>query len=538
MKKILNKIRSLLTSSEIPSPNRSGWKLTRGETVVWGCFIVLSFITLWYHEPWRDEAQGFLLARDLSIPGLFAHMNHESQFILWYLFSWPFVHLLHFNMFALSTLHWMIACFTAFLIIRHAPFRLIARAAILFSMPFFFEYTVITRHYQIGIFLLTVLLVFWKHRCERPLTFAAILAVAASSNLPIWGCLGSMCLVILIECIIARRFGWRIWCAMLICALGFGAAALEIYNWHGGFGSAQIVSGASFSVKMEPMRYLYHACYFYAQTLKLPMLGGLIVTIIAIAYFSRCWRALVFYLANTLYVFALMYYGQFHSMRHVGFFLVGAVVACWLESLERIERRSSGMCKSETRLCRLISRTAWCMAALIFAEEIILSVLFMVSEILYPFSHGRATAEFIRKRYPEGVLVCCYTARQTVSVLAYLDNQSYIFDRSEMGSFSKWGKVKPKNMMMLSDEIFKILPPESMAVLAVFSGNEHPNNAPPNYYLRYFSGNEEKPLWSPYGETFYIYEIFRPSYLGIDISNVQRSTFDFHTLRFPTASPW
>ena len=51
----------------------------------------LSFILC--HENWRDEAQAWLLARDLSIPELFEQMSYEGHPCLWHLLLMPLVRL-------------------------------------------------------------------------------------------------------------------------------------------------------------------------------------------------------------------------------------------------------------------------------------------------------------------------------------------------------------------------------------------------------------------------------------------------------------
>jgi len=43
------------------------------------------------HEPWRDEAQGYVLVRDTTLTELILHMKFESQFLLWYLLTWLLV---------------------------------------------------------------------------------------------------------------------------------------------------------------------------------------------------------------------------------------------------------------------------------------------------------------------------------------------------------------------------------------------------------------------------------------------------------------
>jgi len=48
-------------------------------------YIAIIFITGYHHEPWADEAQAFLHARDFSISELiFEKLKYEGHPILWY----------------------------------------------------------------------------------------------------------------------------------------------------------------------------------------------------------------------------------------------------------------------------------------------------------------------------------------------------------------------------------------------------------------------------------------------------------------------
>lgn len=541
---------------------RTGWQLTAREFIVWIIFVVITFVLVCHHEYWRDEAQGYLLARDLSLPGLFAHMQKESQFILWYLFSWPFVHICGFSIFALGVVHWVMSCATAWMIIRYAPFRLWSKAGIIFSMAYAFEYTVITRHYQIGIFLLVLLLIFWKYRYKHPIPYACLMALSASANLPYWGCLSALCAVIFGECIVGRKTGQSkgkihfdktILAAMGIVLLGYCLAALEIYNWDGGFGSKQIVDVSQHDVTQEPLRYLYHALYFYGKVLILApniseetgyayfiIYTGIAVTIFTLIYFSRNWRAMLFFAVNSAIVLALMYIGQFHSTRHVSFLLIGAIAACWIDSVSHREDAATDsvdiIIRKESPARHTITVMGGFLAGFLMIEQVIAFLLFGCMEIAYPFSHGRATADYIKKNYQENILIGCFCARQNVPVMAYLPQQFFIFDRGEFGTFSKWGKIKALSMIQMSNIMFEAFPKGNDAFLLLVSSNERPTAVPPNFQLVYSSADHEKKTWSPYGEAFYLYEVVRPELLNVDPNHFTYRDGPAHMFVFPSES--
>lgn len=64
----------------------------------WNClalasYLLLNGVLLWCYDPWRDVAQAWLIARDLSVPELFAQLRYEGHPCLWYLLLMPFAKL-------------------------------------------------------------------------------------------------------------------------------------------------------------------------------------------------------------------------------------------------------------------------------------------------------------------------------------------------------------------------------------------------------------------------------------------------------------
>src|SRR5260370_42011190 len=80
-----------------------GWK--RRDIAVWLAYIIMLAFTVPWHEPWNDEAQAWLLARDLSLPQLLLHgLRYESHPPLWSLILCvpPPLHLRYFISFSFS----------------------------------------------------------------------------------------------------------------------------------------------------------------------------------------------------------------------------------------------------------------------------------------------------------------------------------------------------------------------------------------------------------------------------------------------------
>jgi len=521
----------------LPDRSRPLFRPAPAELALWLLFASVTLLMVCFHEPWRDEAQGYVLVRDTTLPELVRHMKYESQFLLWYFLTWLLVRLCGLSIFGLALVHWAVSCCTAFLILCRAPFRLLTRAALVFSVMFAFEFTVVTRHYAIGIFLLTVLLVNWRERFRRPVLFACGIAVCASANLPVWTCLGGLCVAIGCEALMQKRMSWRVAAAMLIVLFGFALAMAEIYNWHG-FGSPYVsyrgnqVAGFDLEKRFRDMfSGVFNTVFFplfqwghqAPRSVKegFSALDWSLLWLLAACFLSGllyfAWKSvsgLVCFAANAILLFSLQYVGGFHSMRHVGFLLIGTVAACWIAADEEMEGGSSPA-PIPRRVSAVLSCAAGCSAALLLFMQVLLTPPFIWSELKFPFSHGHATSRFIRDNFGADVPMYCLSARSNVSVLPWLPGREfYIFDRREKGTYSKWGRVFGHSLLDMALDAADDLEPGKYA-LFVLAMNEDPNIIPPNMILLYDSNKNERPVWGPYVEEFKVYRVVRPEDIAL-----------------------
>ncbi|MBR4253571.1 MAG: hypothetical protein IKQ16_00605 [Lentisphaeria bacterium] len=492
-----------------PDPARPLFRPSSAELVLWLLFALVTLVMVWCHEPWRDEAQAFVVVRDNTLPGLILHMKDESQFLLWYLFTWSFVRLCGMPVFGVALMHWALSCATAYLVVRRAPFRFLTRAALIFSVLFAFEFTVVARHYAAGVFLLAVLMVNWRERFRHPVLYSCGIALCASTNLPVWTCLGGLCTAIGCEAVERRLWTRQVVVSMLVCVFGFALALASIYNGSG-FGSAYVGKRGGEMAAQEAGGRLLASFEAISRLVYLPVLVCLLCFLLGVLYFA--WKsvpALVFFLTTAVLMLSLQFVGGFHSMRHVGFLLVGTAAACWIAS--------SGDTHGIGSLSRLpagamdcMAAAAGCAAGLILFLQVLITPFFTWCEVKYPFSHGYAASRFLRDNVPENVPMYCFSARSNVSVLPWLPGRRFfIFDRMEYGTYSKWGRVSGLPMQDIADEIAARLEPDQKYAVFVVAMNEDPNILPPNTVLLYDSRREERPVWGPYEEEYVVLAVVR-----------------------------
>lgn len=176
-----------------------------------------------HHEPWRDESQAWILARNLSfteLPGICASEGHP---ILWFFFlklcitsGVPFRYI---NL--VSTL---IMTAAAALLLWRSPFSPLSDLCILISPIFFYYNPVICRVYCIVVLLFIMLYILYPLRHERPVLYGIVVALIIQSHILVSGfaigCILELTINIKNHCKRKNIIGLIIPVISLICMMG------------------------------------------------------------------------------------------------------------------------------------------------------------------------------------------------------------------------------------------------------------------------------------------------------------------------------
>ena len=140
-------------------------------------FVAFALLNAFLHEPWRDEWQAWLIARDSSSLGDVLHNSrYEGHPPLWYLALWPLSRLSR-DILVMQLFNVVIVAATAAVVLRRAPFPLLVRTALIFGYLPFYEYGTIARSYGLGLLLMVLVCTEAARPSRRPLVLAALLAL-------------------------------------------------------------------------------------------------------------------------------------------------------------------------------------------------------------------------------------------------------------------------------------------------------------------------------------------------------------------------
>ena len=161
-----------------------GWLLglRTAEFATLSVFVLVASLASFYHEPWSDEAQAWLIARDLSIPQMFSLMTYEGSPPLWHLLLKALIGL-HLPYGALGVVSITLMSGAMYLWLRWSPLPRLLRLLMPFAFYFQYQYAVVARSYALSIFLAFTAAWLWREGVRRMVLLGVILALLVETNL-------------------------------------------------------------------------------------------------------------------------------------------------------------------------------------------------------------------------------------------------------------------------------------------------------------------------------------------------------------------
>ncbi len=203
---------------EGPSVSQPRWEEI-GNFVVLLAYSGVVLFTVRYHEKWADEAQAWLLARDLDLKTLFFHeLRYEGHPGLWHMILWLSQRIFHAPYGAISYIGVTFAVAGAALLIFKAPFPWYLRWPLAFTYSFVYQYAVIARPYTLLPLLCFAVAIFFPD-VEHPIKITIVLALMA--NLILHGAILAACFGLLFLVQGAKswaRFDQSVRTQYLVCA--------------------------------------------------------------------------------------------------------------------------------------------------------------------------------------------------------------------------------------------------------------------------------------------------------------------------------
>jgi hypothetical protein len=486
---------------------RSTGKQSLFYAAFWLIYCILTFCGILNHETNRDEAQAWLIVRDLDIPGIFSQLSIKGHPGLWYMILLPFAKL-GFPYFTMSLVHWVIGVISCGTILFRAPLSKPIKLLFVFSYFMIFEYIIPARNYSLTILMLSLISIFYKQRFDKPLLFSFLIFLLFNTNTHSFGAAFALTVLYFAEgyknqIIPAIKYG------LLIMTAGLISVIIQLVP------SDQVQSDQTVNSSFLPGNLMdciwniltgiqnsfipVHGEY---EELKVALVFSLFFILLLIIHFKKIYPFLFLFISSSwlFYIFCAKLSG---SWRHEGLILVFSFFSLWIATFYN-DRYPFLKEKAWNELKNMY--TGFLMICLGISVMFGLSCL--RKEFQYDFSGSEKTAGFILKNNLQDKEIACYPSWRASALSPYLPNTKLWFvERKEYGTFFTLDSVFKKDGNDLSHvEVISRLH-EKYPQGALLLLNEPLSLREQEQFTSKLLFRNTEFIWGVNDEIFFLYEI-------------------------------
>ena len=401
-------------------------------------YLALTLAVLFHHEPWRDEADTWLVARDASPVQLVRFASYVGSPGLWYWLQAPLAEAgLPYR--SLGLLNLAFAAAGVALVLWRAPFGWPIRVMFAFSYFPSYEYGVIARSYALAMALLFALAACHARRLERPLVHGALLA--ALFNTSVHGAI--------VATPILGVFAWEAWRARTraawagaaLGAAGAVIAGLQLLPHPDGQLQGLLAAPDLSVVSMT----LAGALFPTADDTAWGVVLGWIAFGLVVLAVRRNARALAVLLGTSAGLWALFVLKYTGDMRHWGFLLLAMFYAIWIARVEN---------PAETR--RPLGRAAAWMLQASFVWSAFTAAQYWKRDLHDPFSASQALAGWLAREGITRAPIAAWPAPHCESILPYLPGVRFWYPGTRSwGTHMTWTQACVDGWTIPEDEVVR-----------------------------------------------------------------------------------
>ena len=435
-------------------------------------FVIFSALVAWgifNHAMWRDELNGWLIARDTqSWAEFFNAVKYEGHPLLWYI-ALALLNKLSHDPILMKIFHLFLSVTSIYLFLKYAPFKKLERVLFIFGYLPIYEYSLISRNYMIGILFLLIFLVIYSSRKNDYGSQMLILAILANTNA--YCLLISLALAIFV--ILESKQKQQAFKSLMLYLVGL---AISLYTllppsdsrlqggasqwfWHfDGYRLAQSITriwNAYVMILVPGDGKIWDVTGFSLLSL------GLLAFTIKILYKKP--YVLFFYIFASWEILLFTYLKFLGSPRHYGMLYIILISSLWLaQSGKRFDYKP------------IRYQRSFILAILI--AQVLAGLVAYVRDLSLPFSASRETAHYIKEHKLENSTLVGSEDFAVSPISGYLGKKIYYPEIKGYGSYVLFnGNRKEVNDLEILQQIKNLIKTKQDNILLILNHAMAPN---------------------------------------------------------------
>ena len=404
--------------------------------VIFIMFLILSLVLAFFHEPWRDEAQSWLLARDLNIIDLFKQMKYEGHPCFWHLILKFFISL-GLNYKYINFISCFISIISVGIFLKVSKFKALTNACIVFSPTFLYYCSTLARSYSLCLLSIVLLIWIYDKRKKHPYYYGFILLFMLNTHILMFGFVIGIILIDLYDIIKNKdkKYKTNQIISLIISFLGMGLLFLQIGSANKSYWYNESIFNLKNLISSFNMLFINFFNIFEIQLnnkfllgLELSLLFILILKIIK----EKNYKLLIIFILGIL--FQLIIFTYVHSI---------------MSYMTSITFLILLFCLHENKYEKI------CM--LLFMLTIPSMFKIYVQDIKYNYSYAEEISQYIEKNIPENSKIFCTKSSLCSSIIPYLNKNYYFINPStnKYFTFINWNN-EYKNTFF-NEEVYETL---------------------------------------------------------------------------------
>lgn len=404
------------------------------------------------HAMWRDELNGWLIARDsLSLGDFWHNVRYEGHPLLWYLCLLALNQMTS-NPLAMQLFHLALAMLAISLFIFYAPFTRLQKLLFCLGYLPIYEYLLISRNYALGLLFIFAFCWIFPRRNKGYLLLSLLLSLMANTNA--YALLISIGLAIALgyEYLFSQFLGFEsqasklnISISIIIFIVGLalsiimllppadsllqGGAEQWFWQWDGHrFNQALTRLWNSYILILVPGDSQAWAVGLFA-TLSTLILGFWLIFLVDTPV------VFVFYLLATGLILLFTYLKFLGSPRHYGHLYLILISALWLKTYYRPMALTTKLSHRLPRLQAWIKKQASFCLMIILICQLLAGLVGYIRDLMIPYSASRAVAHYLQEKQLDQYFLIGSEDFSISPISGYLDQKIYYPESQSLGSF-------------------------------------------------------------------------------------------------------
>lgn len=429
-------------------------KVINRKIIIIFIYLAVSFFFICFHEEWKDEAQSWLLVKNLNFLELLDQMKYEGHPYLWYLILMPFAKL-GFPYFTQKIISWIFVGIGGVIILTKSPFNLFTKVLILFSWPMIYLYPAVSRSYCLIPLFMSLVAIFYKDRNEKPFRYLISLCLLANIHIVMLGFVGMLFLTFYIEKIKERKnnskkYNIKIFISFILVSIILLLSYFPILNCLNENSEAnKIISINMNNGLLVFVKFFYNIIIYYYylfSSFGFALCFMLLVFTVVLFIYEyklnkRNFFIILFSIFYQLIIYSIVWYNSYQRANSIVFMLM---FIAWIQIDENKDQ--------------ILRVKLWPVVNIIIGVFLMLSVFtgifYGIYDCMEDYSSAYKVADYIKENVSSDSTIVSLDVGGVTAILPYVDNYNFwSICQEKYFNYSTWNQTLNKDIKNI--DIFK-----------------------------------------------------------------------------------